>query len=113
MTLREIIDRLEQEEDKDRIIPIGFTSPHSYRGYYKDLAVEPAYDVTIRHMVEILKSCVGRIFEGYKGGEFTMENYSDVWIAEYGTTYNANKIGPLLLEFLLCNETLTEFTRSK
>ena len=40
-------------------------------------------------MKEILKEALlahGKTFEGYKGGEFTMEGDTPVWYSHYGTT---------------------------
>lgn len=64
----------------------GFSSPHSYRGYYDELAFEPAEDVSVAEMLETAKSAVGKIFQGYKGGEYTMDLDTLVHVAYYGTS---------------------------
>lgn len=97
--LGDLIARLERE-DPNRILPIGFAEPHSYRGYYSELAFEPRRDISIGDMLEAARSALGATFEGYKGGNFTMNEYSDCYIATYGDTSD-NQIGPLLLELLL------------
>jgi hypothetical protein len=39
--LGELIEALEKLPE-DRVLPVGFDKPHSYRGYYNELAFEPA-----------------------------------------------------------------------
>jgi len=97
--LGKLITRLEQE-DPNRILPLGFAEPHSYRGYYNDLAFEPRQNISIGDMLAAARSAVGATFEGYKGGDYTMSEYTDCWIANYGRDGD-NKLGPLLLELLL------------
>jgi hypothetical protein len=99
MGLGDLIARLEQE-DPTRILPIGFAEPHSYRGYYHQLAFEPRRDIAIGDVLAAARSALGARFVGYKGGEYTMTEHTDCWIAEYGSDSD-NKIGPLLLELLL------------
>jgi hypothetical protein len=99
MSLGEIIERLEKE-DPSRILKIGWGEPGSYRGYYQDVAFEPANNVTIGSMLENAKSALGQTFCGYKGGDFKMNEYTDCWIAEYGRS-NGAQISDLLLDFML------------
>ena len=97
MTLGELIQFLEVR-DPERIVPIGFASPHSYRGFYEDLAFEPAKNVTVGSMLACARDALGRTFTGYKGGEFKMNEYTDIWLANYGDT--GESIGPILLSFM-------------
>lgn len=85
MTLGELIARLEQH-DPDKVVKHGFNNPHAYRGYYDDLAFEPAENVQVGYMLMIARECVDRTFGGWKGGEYTMKTYTDVWLAERGDT---------------------------
>ena len=63
------------------------TEPHSYRGYYSDLSFETTNEVvSVERFLDGLKNCVGRIFEGYKGGDFTMKGSTPLWAASYGCT---------------------------
>lgn len=94
-----IIARLEREHP-DRVLPIGFNEPHSYRGDYMDLAFKPVRDIPVCEVLEAARSALGSTYEGYKGGEYTMGGHTSCWIAEYGTSGD-NQIGPLLLELLL------------
>jgi len=101
MTLAELIEALERV-NQDAILPLGFTRPHSYRGYYDQLAFEPAKDVPVRAMLADAKGALGTTFTGYKGGEYTMCAYTDVWLAEYGCC--GETIGQTLLGFMLAAE---------
>jgi hypothetical protein len=94
-----IIARLEQE-DPTRVLPIGFANPHSYRGDYSDLAFEPVANISIGDMLAACRSALGTTFDGWKGGDFTMSESSDCWIAMHGESGD-NKIGPLLLDLML------------
>lgn len=99
LSLGDLIERLERE-DPDRVIPLGFANPHSYRGDYMDLAFEPVRDIPIADMLAAARFALGSTFEGYKGGSYTMAEHSSCWIAEYGTSSD-NQLGPLLLDLLL------------
>ena len=98
MTLGELIERLEAA-DPDRIVRVGFSNPHSYRGHYVELAFEPAENVTVASMLEAARSALGSTYEGWKGGDFTMHEYTDVWLAIEGRT--GEGIGPTLLDYML------------
>ncbi len=67
MTLGELIERLERES-QDKILRNGFNNPHSYRGYYEYLAVEPCVNARVSDSLACLKVAVGRTYEVYKGG---------------------------------------------
>jgi hypothetical protein len=59
--------------------------PHSYRGWYNELAFERG-DGT-RLASELLNDCQSAMWEtfiGYKGGEYTMNVATPLWIANYG-----------------------------
>jgi hypothetical protein len=83
VTLAELIARLEAANPQ-QVVTRGFDSPHSYRGDYMDLAFEPATDITVGDMLDAARSALGETFTGYKGGDFTMDGYTDCWLAEYG-----------------------------
>ena len=83
MTLGKLIAALEaMPADTD---VAGLEGAHSYRGYYCDLAFEPtAKPVKAAELLAECKAAMGKVFEGYKGGEFVMGDRTPVWIAEYG-----------------------------
>jgi hypothetical protein len=99
LSLGGIIAALEAE-NPDRVLPFGFDNPHSYRGYYEQLAFEPATDIRIGDMLAAARFALGTTFQGWKGGDYTMPADTDCWIANRGDTSD-NKIGPLLLRMLL------------
>lgn len=94
MFLKDLIEWLEKQ-DATATVPYGFGAPDSYRGYYEDLAFAPAQNVTFGSMLENARYAMGRTFQGYKGGDFTMGEFTDCWIAEYGTS-EGDKIGPTM-----------------
>lgn len=103
MTLEILIKRLKAayKLNPKMIVKHGFAKPNSYRGYYEDVAFEPAENVTLKSMLKHAKSALNKTFTGYKGGEFTMNNYTETWIASYGTCSGAGSIGDALLRYML------------
>lgn len=99
MTLGELIKALESA-DPARVVPRGFSIPDSYRGYYDQVAFRPAENVTIGSMLAYAREALGSTYTGYKGGEFLMTEYTDVWIADYGES-GGDLIGPTLLWYML------------
>ena len=98
MTLGELIKFL-KSKDRKKIVPLGFDNPHSYRGYYEELAFEPALNISVEEMLDCAKEALGNTYEGYKGGIYKMGNSTDVWLAEYG--HCGESIGPILLKYML------------
>jgi len=88
MTLQELIEELSRYDPQQRV-PLGFREPHSYRGYYDELAFEPVPDTTVGAMLAAAKEALGATYTGYKGGDYTMNAYTQVWLARYGDTGEA------------------------
>ena len=105
MTLGEIINKL-KEYDPETQLNLGFTEPHSYRGYYEQLAFEPCKNTTIGRMLECCKKAKSGIFEGYKGGEYTYDDDTECNMAWYGCSGEVFSV--YLLDYILRN-TETEF----
>jgi hypothetical protein len=82
-SLKQVIDHL-RSLPADMRVKDGFSNPHSYRGYYEDLAFEPKADCAVRDMLEAAESALGTTYEGWKGGAFTMTEYTDCWLAKRG-----------------------------
>lgn len=99
MTLGELIAALEAA-DPAKVVPYGFDRPHSYRGYYTDLAFEPARNVTVAAMLADARSAVGATYQGWKGGDYVMGLSTDCWLSDEGTA-SGDTMGPLLLRLLL------------
>lgn len=82
LTLGTLIDRLEQLDQESEID--GLVEPHSYRGYYADLAFERDGKRKVSDVLSTVRGCLGETFTGYKGGDFDMGRRTPVWIANYG-----------------------------
>jgi hypothetical protein len=83
MTLGRMISIL-SEMPKDLEVK-GLGDLDSYRGYYCDLAFEPSGDAkTVEELLEICCGAMGKVFEGYKGGEYVMGAKTPLWLAFYG-----------------------------
>jgi hypothetical protein len=96
-----LIRRLESD-DPTKVVRLGFYNPHSYRGYYHDLAFEIAEDITVGDMCTDAKEALGSTYQGWKGGDYTMKNYTATWLVRReGET--GESIGAMFLELLLAN----------
>ncbi|GAA0586439.1 hypothetical protein ACFQH5_20415 [Halomonas salifodinae] len=83
MTLGEMIEHLSDLPDGAKISTIG--EPHSYRGYYSDLAFEGGSgEMSAKDALAMCNEALGKEFTGYKGGEFLMEEDTPVWVASRG-----------------------------
>jgi hypothetical protein len=80
-------------------VPLGFHGPHSYRGYYDELAFQPLENTTAGAMLAAAESALGATYQGYKGGDFTMSEWTDVWLANWGDC--GEGIGPVLLRYMV------------
>lgn len=97
--LGELISALEAA-DQRLVLPDGFNNPHSWRGIYADLAFQPAKNVTVAAMLADARSALDATFEGYKGGDNVMGEYTDCWLDFYGSS-NGESLGPRLLAYMI------------
>lgn len=93
LTLGELISALEKVDPNlravDRDTAKGVCNPHSYRGYYSDLSLEPSDEIkTVKHLLDELNSVFGHTLTGYKGGEFLMDDDTPLWISHYASSSN-------------------------
>lgn len=99
MVLDELISALEAAP-QDKMLPLGFGHPDSYRGIYADLMFCPLADVTVAQMLADARGALGATYQGWKGGDYTMSGYTDCWLAYRGHG-GGELIGPVLLSLLL------------
>jgi len=84
MTLGKMIATLEKMP-QDTLID-GISNPHSYRGYYCDLAFSRTDKKTsVADALAMCRGAMGQFFVGYKGGDFAMGALTPLWIAHYGS----------------------------
>lgn len=82
-------------------IPLIPTAFDSWRGNYCDLALgfeiwKDHSPVLAKNLLQQAKECIGKEFEGYKGGEFVMSEDTPIYIANYGCSgYHFQIIGIL------------------
>jgi hypothetical protein len=83
-TLEELI-ALFRRYPPDHPATFGIRNPHSYRGDYADLAVEPVDEPsTAGAWAEVLEEALDAEYQGYKGGHYTMDGHVNVYLANYG-----------------------------
>lgn len=110
LELGEIVARLRREDPAKRL-KLGFLHPHSYRGYYEQLAFELVRSVTVGEMLAAAESALGETFQGWKGGDYTMKDWTDTWLVSEEGTSAGETIGEVLLELMLANEDHDEVSR--
>jgi hypothetical protein len=70
----------------EQVVELGFTHPHSYRGYYGDVAFEPCGRTTAGAMTTVARSALGAAYFGWKGGTYIMTLQTHCWLAIWGET---------------------------
>jgi hypothetical protein len=98
MTLGELINFLKQYPPESKV-PLGFDYPHAYRGYCDQLAFEPVENTCVGTMLAAANRALNATFEGYKGGEYKMEEWVECRLAAYGCS--GESIGPILLSYMV------------
>jgi hypothetical protein len=83
--------------DFSRLSP---TSVNSYRGYYDHLAIgfaDVQYDAAkkVGELLTELRSCVGKVFSGYQGGNYRMTEQTPVWVGNWGESTDTVIVGVL------------------
>jgi len=94
----EIVKNIPSEENSTWLSfefgSLGVTCMDSYRGYYDELALGYGDDgVSIREFLKILKNALGKVYTGYKGGDYEMHKDTPIWAANYGRTGYTKVIG--------------------
>lgn len=84
MTLGEFIAALEALP-AHLLLDWGIEHPHSYRGYYNDLAFEKVGPQTVAEALTVARSALGQTYQGWKGGGYTMTEWVDVYCATEGS----------------------------
>lgn len=89
--LKELITELNKKDPYKNVI---FDRPElgspdgvgSYRGYYTDLAIGFSKNTQrdVQRVKKELFGAIGKIFDGYRGGEYLMHEDTNVWGANYG-----------------------------
>ena len=87
MSLGDLIDALKRCPQS---LPVRFDEEeqtpyagqfYSYRGYYEDIALElSASPSTVAGLLQRAEAAVGQTFEGWKGGDYTMDRDSRLWV---------------------------------
>jgi len=98
MELLKLIEALRQF-DPATVVPVGFGNPHSYRGDYAGLAFEPVADTTVGAMLDSALLALGATYQGYKGGDYTMGEYTDCHLAYRGEA--GAELGAVLVSYMV------------
>ena len=97
LTLGQLIKRLEKTPEGKPIFTqagLGVEGLCSYRGYYSDLALNPASgpEWTAGQLLKACKEVIETELTGYKGGEFLMTKDTPLWLASRG------ELGPAIMD---------------
>ena len=78
------------EKTNNEVLKYGISEPFSWRGSYSEVAFEVIKEETKRDVVlENIKKAYDGVFYGYKGGEYTFDDNTDVNF-EYDTSSYTN-----------------------
>ena len=103
LTLGELILKLDALGDKSKEVSFAFESARptgfdSWRGSYCELAIGFDFESKRQTVEEFLSKCrevVGKTYQGYKGGNYTMSRQTPVWVANYGKSGSTGVIDVL------------------
>jgi len=85
-------------KDTSFVFTEGFYTPHSYRGYYNELAFEPDANNQVKDIIEALERAYTDSFTGYKGGSYEYNMLTPChlsWIGE-ASDENGDSLGHLV-----------------
>lgn len=100
MTLQMLCNYLQQLEP-NRVSKFTLSNPHSYRGYYEDLAFETRDEPqSAGEMLKVALSALGTTYQGWKGGDFKMTEHTTVWLSEEGNCWDATGLSTFVLNLL-------------
>lgn len=90
LTLGKLISALEAAPS-DAVVELDCggspSKPHSYRGYYEDLAFEAAPSpITAEQFLSLCRSVHNQVLGGWKGGDYLMDDDAVLWIANKGSS---------------------------
>lgn len=94
--LGKLIDSLRAVRDQQKSLSFDFGGfvPHSinsYRGYYNHLAISyvgPEKECTVAMLLKVTEDALGRVYSGYKGGDFRMHMETPVWASNRGECHS-------------------------
>lgn len=102
MTLGGLIQDLEAcNQDADIMFDFGYFEPShlmSWRGIYAELALGYkgstfSSKTKVKAILKDAKQAVGRVYEGYKGGDFEMNHGTRIHIDNYGEYSETHLVG--------------------
>lgn len=70
----------------------------SYRGYYECIALDPTHNplrsaVTVEDLIASLRGAVGSKMQGYKGGEYSIDWSTRIYVSPYGEASGLMAVG--------------------
>jgi hypothetical protein len=78
----------------------------SYRGFYEQLALGVSTGtVRVRHILSRANECLGKTFQGYKGGDYTMADTTPLWVANYRECHDTAIVGVIDCDWRVIIET--------
>lgn len=91
LTLGQLISKLEKALPTAEVgiqpFNLAPTTWGSYRGIYRDLALGYSTETgkpKVKEFLESCRECIGKVFTGYKGGDFLMDEDTFLWVANDG-----------------------------
>ncbi len=87
LTLEDLKNKYMQMNSKT-ILPFGISEPFSWRGSYEEVAFAIVEDISVEDCLEHIDQALNNTFEGWKGGEFEYDLFTEVHFEEYAGGYS-------------------------
>lgn len=88
MNLGEVKAAFDALENNDFVFTDGFNKAHCYRGYYNEVAFEPAKFVSLAEIKTSLNAAMFETFVAWKGGEYEYDESTQVNLSLIGVCNN-------------------------
>lgn len=96
--IKKLVPIVENQKEREDEATVCFdfadtfpTKIDSWRGSYAELALNytsEGEELRVTDFLNLLKSTVGKTLKGYKGGDYTMDENTPVWVANWGRSGN-------------------------
>lgn len=108
ITLGELLKQLRRCRDDEGETDVRFdfcgaipTDFRSYRGFYDQVALGYGFGGidTVEQLMCRVQIAIGKTYEGYKGGQFTMTEDTPVWVDVWGEYTSTAIVGVEYIEY--------------
>lgn len=89
--------------DPNTTLTYGIGEPFSWRGVYAEVAFPIVKNITVKECLENINKALTETFYGYKGGEFTYEEYTNVNFENSGSYWTDGEYTLEMIALIECS----------